>query len=561
MRRSPTFARTLPFVLLLVLAACADGAPVAPPGPEPVDTPVLAQLECTADVRGGTVQCVPAAPALPAGVRGNLVLGWQGVTVRLISNGASYDGTSTFRVDVTVQNLLGQPIGTVNEVTTEPEGIRVFFASGPTATVGAGEVEVANPDGTAMFMGANQPYHRYVALLGTEVQSEAKEWRFTHPNTVSRFRFTVYVSAPVPDEGALAAIDLDPRTLAVGGYHSCGIGTTGQAYCWGTNDDGQMGSTAADSVPVVVDGGHFWRTLSAGRYHTCGITTENAAYCWGDNQTGQLGNGNPSDAFAPVPVAGGYQWLMIDAGAGHTCGVTTTLDAYCWGDGTAGQAGGGDSAVVATPAPVLGGRKWATVDAGADHSCGVTRGGAAFCWGDDADGELGGGAGTPSARPVLVAGGHSWRHASAGEGFSCGITSRGVALCWGSDSSEQLGNGASGASATPSPVAGGLEWLRITAGRATACGVTTGSAGYCWGDNDAGEIGDGTRTDSDAPVAIGGGGGLWGPVSGGEYHTCGVTQSGEARCWGYNAQGQLGDGTRADRPAPAPVSGGVTWVQ
>jgi alpha-tubulin suppressor-like RCC1 family protein len=50
-------------------------------------------------------------------------------------------------------------------------------------------------------------------------------------------------------------------------------------------------------------------------------------------------------------------------------------------------------------------------------------------------------------------------------------------------------------------------------------------------------------------------------LDGGEYHTCGVTQDGEARCWGYNGQGQLGDNTKTDRFAPAPVSGGVTFAQ
>ena len=62
------------------------------------------------------------------------------------------------------------------------------------------------------------------------------------------------------------------------------------------------------------------------------------------------------------------------------------------------------------------------------------------------------------------------------------------------------------------------------------------------------------------PVAVAGGA-LWASLDGGDYHTCGVTQAGEARCWGYNLQGQLGDGSTANRPSPAPVSGGQTWAQ
>lgn len=544
MLRAATPLRLVPIALLAVSAACADSSPLVPPDPEPA--PVLAQLECTADVRAGEVRCGAAGPS-PGGASGDMVLGWQHVLVRMISSGASYDGSAFFTVNASVQNLLGQPIGTTDGVTEEE--IRVFFTAEPVATGGTGTVTVDNEDGTAMFMGGEQPYHAYGGILSTDEVSAAKEWRFAVPNTVTSFRFYVYVSAPVPDENALNVIDLDPRTLAVGGYHSCAITTGGEAYCWGENADRQMGSEAADSVPVLVSGGHFWRTLTAGTYHTCGITTENDAYCWGDNV---------EDSATPVLVPGGHEWQQIDAGTGHTCGVTSTMDAYCWGDGTSGQLGQGDSTGSATPVLVTGGRKWASVDAGADHTCGVTRGGAAFCWGDDSDGELGTGAAS-TARPARVAGERSWRHVSAGENFSCGVTSLGVAMCWGSDSAGQIGNGAPGGSDTPAEVSGGLEWLRITAGRATACGVTAASTAYCWGYNNTGEVGDGTTEDRDAPVAVTGGG-LYVSIDGGEYHTCGVTQAGVARCWGYGEQGQLGDNTTESHPAPADVFGGHTWA-
>jgi alpha-tubulin suppressor-like RCC1 family protein len=557
MRRPSLTDRILPLAVV-ALAACADSGPVAPPGPAPAEEPVLARLECTADVQAGAVRCAGADAALPAGVQGDLVLGWQRVTVRMISSGASYDGSAFFTVNVNVQNLLGQPIGTTDGVTEEE--IRVFFTDEPITTGGTGTVTVDNEDGSAMFMGAPQPYHAYGGILATEETSAAKEWRFAMPNTVLRFAFTVYVSAPVPDEDALNAIDLDPRTLAVGGYHGCALTTGGEGYCWGTNDDGQMGSAAADSVPRVIDGQHSWRALTAGRYHTCGVTTEGDGYCWGDNQTGQVGYGGEDDSNVPLLVAGGHEWVMIDAGAGHTCGVTVQMDAYCWGDGSAGQLGGGDSVAVAgTPVLVTGGRKWATVDAGKDHSCGVTRGGAAWCWGDDTDGELGTGAAS-TARPALVVGDRSWRHVSAGESYTCGITSLGTAMCWGLDSAGQIGNGAAGGPDTPAEVAGGQQWLRITAGRETSCGITTASTAYCWGFNNTGEIGDGTTTFRDVPEPVSGGL-LWGAIDGGDYHTCGITQAGDARCWGYNAQGQLGDNSLENRPNPTLVAGGHVWAQ
>jgi alpha-tubulin suppressor-like RCC1 family protein len=562
MRRATLPIRLTGTAALVLLAACADDAVVAPP---PVDAPApLTLLSCVANVRDQSVRCEPATPALGS-VRGNLILGGQGTYVRLANSGTSYNSTTQiFRTDVTVQNLLGQPIGTTDGTTVDPDGIMVFFAEGPEATVGTGPVDVANEDGNAVFLGAQQPFFRYVERLTTEQTSAAHEWRFSVPTNVTEFTFGVYVSAAVPDESALMDIDLDPRTLAVGGFHSCALTSAGQAYCWGTNDDEQLGrgdpEAGADSVPVPVAGGHSWRVLTAGRFHTCGITTENAAYCWGDNQTGQLGYGGDEDSATPVAVTGGLSWRQLDAGAGHTCGVTNSNEAFCWGDGTAGQLGAADSASSGTPVAVFGGRRWATVDAGLDHSCGVTQGGAAYCWGDDTAGELGRGIGPSTARPVLVAGNHSWRSISAGDSYACGVTSLDAAMCWGSDSSGQLGNGAAPATDVPDEVEGGMEWMRVSTGSETSCGITTGGAAYCWGFNNTREIGDGTTTPRDVPTAVLGGQ-LWVSIDGGDYHTCGVNQSGVARCWGYNEFGQLGDNTTDNNPFPVIVAGGHTWAQ
>lgn len=561
LRLSCRRSRFAPMLMLAALAACAERSPVAAPvdGPEPA---ALAKLTCTVQVRAESLTCTPAAPTTAAGVRGDIIVGWQGVYVRLTSSGVSYNAaTGILRADVTVQNLLGQPIGTEDGVTPDSAGVKVFFHTGPTRTVGSGSVEVANEHGTATFTSSLQPFFKYPGMLATEQVSAAQEWQFSLPNTVETFVFTLYVSAPAPHETALQRVDLDPRTLATGGYFSCALTTTGQAYCWGSNTDQQLGSGAANSVPVPVSGGLTFKSLTAGRFHTCGITTADLAYCWGDDEWGQSGAAGEGDSPTPLLVEGGHTWRALDAGAEHTCGVTTGNVLYCWGRGDAGQLGAGDSTSTTAPAAVFGGRAWASVDAGADHTCGVTRGGAAYCWGDNSAGALGR-AGASTARPVLVAGGHSWRWASAGEDFTCGITSLGAALCWGSDSAGQRGNGNGfeAPTSTPTAVSGGLSWSRISSGRATACGVTTTGAAYCWGFNNTGEIGDGSTTYSEVPVAVLGGTG-WAWIDTGEYHTCGIRTDGEGRCWGYNDEGQLGDQTTDNRPAPAAVFGGYTWDQ
>jgi hypothetical protein len=126
----------------LAAAACTDRDPAGPAPALPASA--LSMMTCTVSVRAGTLQC--DAPGAGPGVSA-AVLGGQGVNVRLASSGMAYDGDSIFRMDVTVENLTEQALGTADGVTPSADGVRVFFHSGPTATAGEGTVAVANADG------------------------------------------------------------------------------------------------------------------------------------------------------------------------------------------------------------------------------------------------------------------------------------------------------------------------------------------------------------------------------------------------------------------------------
>ena len=82
-------------------------------------------------------------------------------------------------------------------------------------------------------------------------------------------------------------------SITAGHFHACGLDGT-DAFCWGKNNNGQIGNdtTPTDAAnPRWVAGNLKFRTLSAGGYHTCGVTVDNEAYCWGLNGNGQLGTG------------------------------------------------------------------------------------------------------------------------------------------------------------------------------------------------------------------------------------------------------------------------------
>src|SRR3989449_9469092 len=97
-------------------------------------------------------------------------------------------------------------------------------------------------------------------------------------------------------------------------------------------------------------------------------------------------------------------------------------------------------------------------------------------------------------------------------------------------------------------------FARVSAGGAHTCGVTSGGAAYCWGSKGDGELGDGTTADRLSPVPVAGGV-SFAAVSAGFAHTCGVTAGGAAYCWGYNGSGGRGD--RAPTPRGPPAGGGA----
>jgi len=94
--------------------------------------------------------------------------------------------------------------------------------------------------------------------------------------------------------------------VSVGSSHSCALAAGGQLDCWGGDGAAQLGGTAGEtciygpgpsdnfpctSTPVVAAGGQEFRALSAGGFHTCAVGTGGGAYCWGGNNEGQIGNG------------------------------------------------------------------------------------------------------------------------------------------------------------------------------------------------------------------------------------------------------------------------------
>lgn len=407
-------------------------------------------------------------------------------TLTGLTNGSEYS------VTVTARNVVGVSPPSAATKGTPSAGFRPYAGM---TTLSAGRDHTCGIDhiGRPWCWGSNS-----VGQLGDGTYGPA-EWE------------------PIAVQGSLTA-----TAISAGGFHTCAL--VGElAWCWGDDNSGQLGDgdsqTFSSAIPLAVAGGHLFTSLTSGGSHTCALDTAGKAWCWGEDEDGQLGDGDAdaSDRYVPFPVAGDHTFSAISAGWASTCALDTAGKAWCWGDNQAGQLGTGDTGGTPqrAPAAVAGDRSFAVISAGWSHTCALDTSAAAWCWGVDRDPGGGGSALTritPDAvtfLPVAVPGGHAFATVSAGGFHTCALDTSGSGWCWGENQNGQLGNADTAGTDRPEPasVAGSHTLAGVASGGHHSCALDTNGTAWCWGWYYQGRLGLGedVKEDQFAPAPVAGG--------------------------------------------------------
>ena len=176
----------------------------------------------------------------------------------------------------------------------------------PWASIGVGQQHMGaiSTDGTLYMWGRNSDRQLGVATARTQesrpIQVDERKWRLVRAGQSYSCGITTdddlycwgsaasLLTDAVVEEPMLFASDVD--TVALDTFHTC-FSRSGVLYCWGRNDEGQLGTGDTDtrSTPERVTAYDDWIDIAVGRFHTCGRRANGSVWCTGVNREGQVG--------------------------------------------------------------------------------------------------------------------------------------------------------------------------------------------------------------------------------------------------------------------------------
>lgn len=344
-----------------------------------------------------------------------------------------------------------------------------------------------------------------------------------------------------------------PRTGAItsivaGARHTCVSLYDGRVKCWGDGAEGSLGTPPEEDalLPVQAPVRGVRKIQGGSSSESTFAFTRGGLVSWGFDFPDSLGHRHSSGP-APSAVWNVGDVVEISASLSYTCGRRADDTVVCFGDERRDARD-----VFSFPGIrqiALGGGYGAGYQAG--RRCALLDTGRVECWGDNNGGMLGVGFAPPYevTEPTEVVGITDAVEIALGHLYTCARLATGRVACWGVERSGTV------FTSVPREIPGVEDATQVVVGDGHACARQGNGTTVCWGSNRYGQLGDGSTTnermDAGGPVR-----GLTGEytLAAGGLHTCAIVKQGNhVICWGLNNEGQLGDGTRTNRPTPVLV--------
>lgn len=346
------------------------------------------------------------------------------------------------------------------------------------------------------------------------------------------------------------------------GYdHSVGLRADGTLWGWGVWPAG-TGLTTPIYDMVQIEPGTDWAAACASNWYTLALRSTGTLWARGLNTFGQLGNGGIDSTATPQQVGTGTTWTAVARGDEHSVALRADGTLWAWGKNNHGQLGDGTTTDRAQPVQVGTATTWAAVDAGTSHTVALRTDGSLWAWGHNNYGQLGTGSFTNATSPVRVGSATNWTAISCGAYHTCGLRFGGTLWSWGANSHGELGGGTTSLTGrnAPEQVGSMTNWASVSTGSSFTLAVRTDGTLWSWGYNDQGQLGDGTTTSRSSPAQVGTATN-WASAAAGLLHALAVRTDGTLWSWGVNSGGVLGNSTTTDSPYPEQVGSNTLWTQ
>lgn len=363
--------------------------------------------------------------------------------------------------------------------------------------------------------------------------------------------------------GSEEAVDLRVvhrfQSIFAGAEHTCGLTALGRAWCWGSNNSGNLGNgdvtrkSQTSPVRVVIDPAISFETMALGGELSCGLTKDRAVWCWGDNTNLALGRDDSTLKISATPLRlddRSYPKLSVMESA--VCGLDDEGFAHCWGLNSSNHELGdpdvdeNSATPVAVSAPEGQSKPVAFIELhhGRYHSCGLTALGEAYCWGTNWRGQLGDGTTNSRARPFEPLSGVKVTALGLGAHYTCARTAAETTYCFGDNEYQQVEEGDLPKSELPAERFDETVFVpaSFALGLRHGCALDADGRAHCWGSNGRGQLGRSTNEDIAGLGEVEGDLRFKSLVSG-DSHVCGLATDGKTYCWGTNYDGELGIGT------------------